>query len=101
MHRATLVAARSVDVVYGYQSPSATVEFRRAFAAIDDQLERKLAMIAAYSSQAARAYLDPELFRATARYWAASAVRDSASRSRCSGSDPVRTAWPTASSSRR
>jgi LmbE family N-acetylglucosaminyl deacetylase len=72
VHSATLVAARGTPRVYCYQAPSTTVEFHPTrYVAIDDFLERKLAAIAAFGSQTAvRAYLDPELLRATARYWA-------------------------------
>jgi LmbE family N-acetylglucosaminyl deacetylase len=72
VHSATLVAARGIPRVYCYQAPSTTVEFHPTrYVAIDDFLERKLAAIAAFGSQTAvRAYLDPELLRATARYWA-------------------------------
>ena len=70
-HRATMVAARGVPSVYCYESPSATVEFRPArFVAIDSYVDGKLAVIDAYKSQVElRAYLDPELVRATSRYW--------------------------------
>jgi LmbE family N-acetylglucosaminyl deacetylase/CheY-like chemotaxis protein len=72
VHSATLVAARGIPRVYCYQAPSTTVEFHPTrFVAIDDFLERKMAAIAAFGSQTAvRAYLDPELLHATARYWA-------------------------------
>jgi LmbE family N-acetylglucosaminyl deacetylase len=71
-HSATLVAARGVPRIYCYQAPSTTVEFHPTrFVAIDDHLDRKLDVIDAFGSQTAvRAYLDPELLRATARYWA-------------------------------
>jgi LmbE family N-acetylglucosaminyl deacetylase len=72
VHSATLVAARGIPRVYCYQAPSTTVEFHPTrFVAIDEYLERKLAAIDAFGSQTAvRAYLDPDLLRATARYWA-------------------------------
>jgi LmbE family N-acetylglucosaminyl deacetylase len=72
VHSATLVAARGIPRVYCYQAPSTTVEFHPTrYVAIDDFLERKMAAIAAFGSQTAvRAYLDPELLCATARYWA-------------------------------
>jgi LmbE family N-acetylglucosaminyl deacetylase len=72
VHSATLVAARGIPRIYCYQAPSTTVEFHPTrYVAIDDYLERKMAAIAAFGSQTAvRAYLDPELLRATARYWA-------------------------------
>ena len=41
------------------------------FVAIDEFLERKIEVIQAYTSQVKiRGYLDEELLRATARYWA-------------------------------
>ncbi len=72
VHSATLVAARGIPRIYCYQAPSTTVEFLPTrFVAIDDFVERKLDVIDAYASQTAvRHYLDPELMRATARYWA-------------------------------
>jgi LmbE family N-acetylglucosaminyl deacetylase len=72
VHSATLVAARGIPRVYCYQAPSTTVEFHPTrYVAIDDYLDRKMEAIAAFGSQTAvRAYLDPELLRATARYWA-------------------------------
>ncbi len=72
VHSATLVAARGLPRIYCYQAPSTTVDFRPTrFVGIDDVIDRKLEAIAAFSSQTAiRAYLDEELLRATARYWA-------------------------------
>jgi LmbE family N-acetylglucosaminyl deacetylase len=72
VHHATLVAARRVPRVYCYQAPSSTVEFQPSrFVAVDDFLDGKLEAIRAYGSQTAiRTYLDEELLRATARYWA-------------------------------
>ena len=70
-HRAALVAVRGVGRVYCFQSPSATVNFRPSrFVPIDDQLDGKLAAIHAFASQVEiRAYLEPDLISATARYW--------------------------------
>jgi two-component system, NtrC family, response regulator HydG len=70
-HRAALVAVRGVGRVYCFQSPSATVDFRPSrFVPIDDQLDGKLAAIHAFASQVEiRAYLEPGLISATARYW--------------------------------
>jgi LmbE family N-acetylglucosaminyl deacetylase/CheY-like chemotaxis protein len=70
-HHAAMVAAREVGSVYCYQSPSATVDFRPArFVDIEDQIAGKLAVIAAFASQAEiREYLEPDLIAATARYW--------------------------------
>jgi LmbE family N-acetylglucosaminyl deacetylase/CheY-like chemotaxis protein len=71
VHRAVIVAARAIPRVYAYEGPSATVDFRPSrFVSIDGVLERKLALIATYSSQTQiRDYLTPDLLRATARYW--------------------------------
>ncbi len=71
-HSATLVAARGVQRVFCYQAPSTTVDFKPTrFISIDAFLERKLEVIRAYTSQVdTRDYLDEELLRATARYWA-------------------------------
>jgi LmbE family N-acetylglucosaminyl deacetylase/ActR/RegA family two-component response regulator len=70
-HRAVMVAARGIGSVCCFQSPSATVDFRPArFIAIDDHITGKLAAITAFTSRAAvRQYLEPDLIRATARYW--------------------------------
>ncbi len=71
VHEATLVATRSVDTVACFQSPSSTVDFRPTrFVSIDGFTDRKLELIACFSSQAEiRKYLDPEFVLATARYW--------------------------------
>jgi LmbE family N-acetylglucosaminyl deacetylase len=70
-HHAAMVAAREVGRILCFQSPSATVDFRPTrFVSIDQQLERKLQAIDAFSAQAAaRAYLEPDLIESTARYW--------------------------------
>ena len=70
-HHAAMVAAREVGRILCFQSPSATVDFRPTrFVSIDQQLERKLQAIDAFSAQAAaRAYLEPDLIQSTARYW--------------------------------
>ncbi|HTT52395.1 MAG TPA: response regulator [Streptosporangiaceae bacterium] len=70
-HRAALVAVRGVGRVYCFQSPSATVDFRPTrFVPIDGQLGEKLRAIDAFGSQVEiRAYLEPDLISATARYW--------------------------------
>lgn len=74
VHAATMVAARRVGRVYGFRSPSATVDYRPTrFVPADGLLDRKLEVISAYASQAARDYLDEELIRAQARYWGANA----------------------------
>ncbi|MEZ4400505.1 MAG: PIG-L family deacetylase [Kofleriaceae bacterium] len=70
-HRATMVAARRIPTVFGYQSPSTTVDFRpNRFVDISRELATKLELIGCHDSQAShRSYLDPELIAATARYW--------------------------------
>jgi LmbE family N-acetylglucosaminyl deacetylase len=72
VHNATLVAARGLPRVYCYQAPSTTVDFRPTrFVGIDEVIDRKIEAIGAFASQTAiRTYLDEELLRATARYWA-------------------------------
>ena len=71
VHEATIVAARSVDTVACYQSPSATVDFRPSrFVSIDGFVEKKLELLACFQSQATiRKYLEPDFVLATARYW--------------------------------
>jgi len=70
-HRAALVAVRGVGRVYCFQSPSVSVDFRPTrFVPIGDHLDGKLAAIHAFASQVEiRAYLEPDLISATARYW--------------------------------
>jgi two-component system, NtrC family, response regulator HydG len=70
-HRAAMVAIRQVGRVYCFQSPSATVDFRPTrFVKIDEQLERKIVAIQAFTSQVEiRAYLERDLIESTARYW--------------------------------
>lgn len=70
VHRATLVAARSVKSIFCYQSPSSTIDFHpTCFVDISQQLDRKLEVLRVFESQADRRYLAPELLRATAYYW--------------------------------
>lgn len=71
VHQAVMVATRDVATVACFESPSATVDFRpNRFVGVDDHLATKLAMLACFGSQTAiRDYLDPEMVRATARYW--------------------------------
>lgn len=71
VHRATLVAARSVPRIYCYQSPSTTIDFRPTrFVSVDDFVDRKIEVIGAYGSQVkVRRYLAADVLRATARYW--------------------------------
>jgi LmbE family N-acetylglucosaminyl deacetylase len=71
VHHATLVAARKVPRIYCYQAPSANIEFRPTrFVAVDEWVDRKLAVVGAYSSQVKlRRYLQEDLLLATVRYW--------------------------------
>ena len=71
VHEATLAAAADVARILCYQSASSTVEFQPSrFIAVDEYMDRKLAVIRAYTSQVRqRRYLDAELLRATGRYW--------------------------------
>lgn len=67
---ATMVAARSVPSLFCYQSPSSTIDFHPTyFVDISSQLQHKLDILALYRTQAERRYLEPDLLRATARYW--------------------------------
>jgi len=71
VHQATIAAAPDVPRIFCYQSASSTVEFQPSrFVAVDEFMDRKLAVIRAYTSQVRqRRYLDAELLRATSRYW--------------------------------
>jgi two-component system response regulator HydG len=71
-HSAAMVAARRVPYVLCFQSPSATIDFRPSrFVNIEAAMDGKLEAIRAFASQATtRDYLDEDLLRATARYWA-------------------------------
>lgn len=70
-YHATITACRQIPNLYCYLSPSSTIDFKpNLFINIDEFLELKLHVIEAYSSQSTiRPYLDPDLIRATARYW--------------------------------
>ncbi|WP_158863407.1 response regulator [Leifsonia sp. AG29] len=71
VHAATVVATRTVRTVCCYQSPSATIDFRPTrFVPIDGFTDTKLQLIECFRSQTeVRDYLEPDLVRATARYW--------------------------------
>jgi LmbE family N-acetylglucosaminyl deacetylase/CheY-like chemotaxis protein len=71
VHEAVLVAARAVDTVACYQSPSSTVDFRPSrFISIDGFTDKKIELLQCFQSQAdIRKYLEPDFVRATARYW--------------------------------
>lgn len=71
VYQASVTACRPIPNVFSYLSPSGTVDFRpNIFISIDRFIEEKLNIIAAYTSQMeSRPYLQPEMIRATARYW--------------------------------
>jgi CheY-like chemotaxis protein len=70
-YQATMTACREAGRVYCFQSPSASVDFRPArFAAIDEQLDRKLLAVNAFAARKqVRAWLEHELVESAARYW--------------------------------
>lgn len=71
IHQASIIACRQIANVYSYHAPSSTVDFRpNFFVNIDDYLEEKIRVLQVFESQTAiRPYLEPEMIRATAKYW--------------------------------
>jgi len=71
VHEAVIVAARAVDTVACFQSPSSTVDFRPSrFVSIDGFTEQKVELLKCFRSQAGiRKYLEPDFVLASARYW--------------------------------
>lgn len=70
VNEAVQIAARQVPSLLCFQSPSATVAFApNRFVDVDGFIETKLRMLAAYTSQAHRDYMQPDVVRATALYW--------------------------------
>jgi LmbE family N-acetylglucosaminyl deacetylase/CheY-like chemotaxis protein len=71
VHEATVVAARTVDTVACYQSPSATVDYRPSrFVSIDGFMSKKLDLLGCFQSQTTlRRYLETDFVQSTARYW--------------------------------
>ena len=59
------MAARTISSGSAYCPPPKRDQYR----AVDGFLDAKLQMLAAFESQSHRDYMDPELVRATARYW--------------------------------
>lgn len=70
-YHATITACRQIPNLYCYLSPSSTVDFKpNIFINIDGYMEIKMLVLEAYSSQYnMRQYLEPDLIKATARYW--------------------------------
>lgn len=71
VHRATMVAARAVPNVYGYQAPSSDMQFHpQTFVDITDHFDRKVRLVEAHRTQVKiRPYMSPEHLRSTAMYW--------------------------------
>ncbi|HEU5484203.1 MAG TPA: PIG-L family deacetylase [Microlunatus sp.] len=70
VNEAVQIAARRVAGIWCFESPSCTVRFMpNRFVDITGFLETKLQMLAAYASQGHRDYMQPEMVKATARYW--------------------------------
>jgi LmbE family N-acetylglucosaminyl deacetylase/CheY-like chemotaxis protein len=71
-HDAAMAAARRVGRVHGFQSPSATIDFRPThFVPIDEQLGAKLRAVGAFTGQdEVRAFLEHDRVTTTALYWA-------------------------------
>jgi DNA-binding response OmpR family regulator len=69
VHSAAMIATRRVGRVYGYRSPSATVDFRPTrFVDVGSVMSRKIALLAAFASQIGqRDYLAEDLLIAQAR----------------------------------
>jgi two-component system response regulator HydG len=71
-HLAVMAAARRVEAVYCFQSPSATIDFQAArVVGIDEHLDAKIRMVEAFAAQPeVAACLEADLITATSRYWA-------------------------------
>lgn len=71
VHRAAMVATRTVPTFACYQSPSATVDYRPTrFVSIDGFTDTKLALLGCFGSQAGiRDYMQDDFVLATSRYW--------------------------------
>lgn len=71
VHHATVIAARRVQQLFCYQSPSSRNEFSPTkFVAVESTIHEKVSVLGHYRSQATRHYLEPDLVVASARYWA-------------------------------
>ncbi|MBO9569208.1 MAG: PIG-L family deacetylase [Cellulomonas iranensis] len=70
-HEAVQIAARQVPNLWCFQSPSSTVAFAPSrFVDVTGFVDAKLQMLAAFESQSHRDYMQPDVVRAAARYWA-------------------------------
>ncbi len=71
VHKATMVAARTVSSIECYQSPSATIDFKPSrFVDISKQMERKMDLIQCYETQTNKCdYLKSSFIKANAEYW--------------------------------
>lgn len=71
VHEATVIAARRVQQLFCYQSPSSRNGFSPTkFVPVDATIHEKVTVLSNYRSQATRHYLEPDLVIASARYWA-------------------------------
>lgn len=70
-HHATELALRNEAELYAYQSASSNHDFSpTVFVDISEYLDKKLETLTAYAEETdTRPHLDPDLVRATARYW--------------------------------
>jgi CheY-like chemotaxis protein/LmbE family N-acetylglucosaminyl deacetylase len=65
------ISANRVQIIYGYQSPTTTLEFHPTlFEDISGSLDQKMAALTHFGGQVReQPHLDPDLARASARYW--------------------------------
>jgi CheY-like chemotaxis protein len=70
-YEAAVIAGKDARSIFCYQAATTTLEFRPTrFENIGDFLDQKMAALAHYQAQVrGRPHLDPELARASARYW--------------------------------
>ncbi len=71
VHKASMVACRSIANIECYQSPSSTIAFQpNHFVDISRELSEKLSLLHCYQSQVKKCnYLEDSLIEANARYW--------------------------------
>ncbi|GHH69583.1 PIG-L deacetylase family protein [Promicromonospora soli] len=69
-HESVEIAARGVPNVACFQSPSSTIDFRPdRFVDVEEYLDTKLRMLAAFTTQGFHDYMQADVVRAAARYW--------------------------------